>query len=29
MNLNEIIASDKQYFMNTFGDRTPVAFDHG
>ena len=29
MDLNEIIYKDKQYFMNTFGDRTPVAFDYG
>ncbi len=29
MNINEIIKKDKQYFMNTFGDRTPVAFDYG
>ncbi|MBN2558632.1 MAG: aspartate aminotransferase family protein [Clostridia bacterium] len=29
MNLNEIIALDKKYFMNTFGDRTPVAFSYG
>ena len=29
MNLNEIIQKDKKYFMNTFGDRTPVAFEYG
>lgn len=29
MKLNEIIDMDKKYFMNTFGDRTPVCFDHG
>ncbi len=29
MHLSEIVAKDKQYFMNTFGDRTPVAFTHG
>lgn len=29
MNLNEIINLDKKYFMNTFGDRTPVCFDYG
>jgi len=29
MELNEIMALDKQYYMNTFGDRTPVAFEYG
>jgi len=29
MNLNEIIVNDKKYFMNTFGDRTPVCFEYG
>ena len=29
MQLSEIMSSDRQYFMNTFGERTPVAFDHG
>lgn len=29
MNLNEIIELDKKYFMNTFGNRTPVCFSHG
>lgn len=29
MNLAEIIKTDKQYYMNTFGDRTPVCFTHG
>ncbi len=29
MKLNEIIEMDKKYFMNTFGDRTPVNFDYG
>lgn len=29
MELNEIIALDKQNYMNTFGDRLPVAFDSG
>lgn len=29
MKLNEIIDMDKKYFMNTFGNRTPVCFDHG
>lgn len=29
MNLNEIIATDKAYYMNTFGDRTPVCFEYG
>jgi len=29
MKLNEIIDLDKKYFMNTFGDRTPVCFEYG
>lgn len=29
MTLNEIIALDKKYFMNTFGDRLPVCFTKG
>lgn len=29
MHVNEIKALDQQYFMNTFGERLPVAFDHG
>lgn len=29
MTLNEIIALDKKYFMNTFGDRLPVCFEKG
>ncbi len=29
MTLKQIIALDKECFMNTFGDRVPVAFDHG
>ena len=29
MTLNEIIALDKKYFMNTFGDRLPVCFVKG
>lgn len=29
MNLNEIIELDKKYFMNTFGNRTPVCFSYG
>ena len=29
MTLEQIIALDKECFMNTFGDRVPVAFDHG
>jgi acetylornithine aminotransferase/acetylornithine/N-succinyldiaminopimelate aminotransferase len=29
MKLNEIVELDKKYFMNTFGNRTPVCFDHG
>lgn len=29
MKLNEIIDMDKNFFMNTFGDRTPVCFDYG
>ncbi|MCH5213174.1 MAG: aspartate aminotransferase family protein [Oscillospiraceae bacterium] len=27
--LNDVIASDKKYYMNTFGDRLPVSFTHG
>lgn len=27
--INEIKELDKKYYMNTFGDRLPVAFDHG
>ncbi len=27
--LNDIIALDKKYYMNTFGDRLPVCFTHG
>ncbi|NLC18174.1 MAG: aminotransferase class III-fold pyridoxal phosphate-dependent enzyme, partial [Clostridiales bacterium] len=29
MKLQEIINKDKQYYMNTFGDRVPVCFTHG
>ncbi|MDD4188493.1 MAG: aspartate aminotransferase family protein [Eubacteriales bacterium] len=29
MNIREIIETDKKYFMNTFGDRTPVCFEYG
>ena len=29
MKLNEIIEMDKKYFMNTFGNRTPVCFEYG
>lgn len=29
MQLQEIIALDKMYYMNTFGDRTPVCFERG
>ncbi|MDY3928265.1 MAG: aspartate aminotransferase family protein [Clostridia bacterium] len=29
MTLDEIIALDKKYYMNTFGDRLPVAFESG
>ena len=29
MKLQEIIDMDKKYYMNTFGDRTPVCFQHG
>ncbi|MCR4436817.1 MAG: aspartate aminotransferase family protein [Clostridiales bacterium] len=29
MNLNEIIEMDKKYYMNTFGNRTPVCFEYG
>jgi len=27
--INQIISDDKQYYMNTFGDRIPLAFTHG
>lgn len=27
--LEEIIKTDKKYYMNTFGDRLPVCFNHG
>ncbi len=29
MNLEEIVKIDEKYYMNTFGKRLPVAFDHG
>jgi acetylornithine/N-succinyldiaminopimelate aminotransferase len=29
MILNEIVEMDKKYFMNTYGNRTPVCFEHG
>lgn len=29
MKLDEIIAMDKKYYMNTFGDRMPVCFEKG
>jgi len=29
MKLNEIIEMDKKYFINTYGDRTPVCFEYG
>ena len=29
MTLQEIMALDERYFMNTFGQRTPVCFTHG
>nr|QGT51048.1 acetylornithine aminotransferase [uncultured Firmicutes bacterium] len=29
MNLEQIRELDKKYYMNTFGDRTPVAFESG
>lgn len=29
MTLDEIKSTDKQYYMNTFGDRLPVAFERG
>lgn len=29
MHIEQIKEKDKQYYMNTFGDRLPVAFDHG
>lgn len=29
MNINEIIDMDRKYYMNTFGNRTPVSFQYG
>lgn len=29
MELNKIMETDAEYYMNTFGKRLPVAFDHG
>ena len=29
MKLDEIRALDQKYYMNTFGQRQPVAFGHG
>ncbi|MFO7636166.1 MAG: aspartate aminotransferase family protein [Clostridia bacterium] len=29
MNLEQIKEYDREYFMNTFGERTPVAFEYG
>ncbi|MCX7710185.1 MAG: acetylornithine transaminase [Clostridia bacterium] len=29
MNLSTVIEYDKKYYMNTFGDRTPVSFEYG
>lgn len=29
MDLNNIIKKDKAFFMNVYGDRTPVCFSHG
>ena len=29
MNTEKIIENDKKYYMNTFGTRLPVVFDHG
>jgi acetylornithine/N-succinyldiaminopimelate aminotransferase len=29
MNLQEIIELDKKYYMNTFGDRSPICFQYG
>ena len=29
MNLSEIQSLDEKYYMNTFGKRTPVAFEKG
>ena len=29
MNTQDIIALDKKYYMNTFGDRLPVVFEYG
>ena len=27
--LNEVIGLDRQYYLNTFGERTPVCFERG
>lgn len=29
MNIKAIVQKDKEYFINTYGNRTPVAFDYG
>ncbi len=29
MELEKVVKMDKKYYMNTFGDRTPVCFDYG
>ena len=29
MTLEEIVSLDKKYYMNTFGDRTPICFTEG
>lgn len=29
MNTEQIIKNDKKYYMNTFGERLPVVFEHG
>lgn len=29
MSLQEIVSLDKKYYMNTFGERTPVCFEYG
>lgn len=29
MKLDKIMELDKQYYMNTFGSRTPICFEYG
>ena len=29
MDLHEIMEMDSKYYMNTFGQRTPVCFEYG